>query len=83
VSWRLTLAGAALCAFAGAAGATSFAQADINRDGVVEYWEAARVFPRLAEVHFAKCDPNGDGVIKRNEFPLLSNFYWMIYIQRD
>jgi EF hand domain-containing protein len=81
---RLTAAAAAaLCALAGPAAATAFAQADINKDGVVEYWEAKRVFPRLAEVHFRKCDPNGDGVIEKNEFPLLNNFYQIMYVQRN
>jgi hypothetical protein len=77
--WLATFA----CVLAGPASAVSFSQADINRDGVVEYWEAKRVFPRLAEVHFHKCDPDGDGVVDRGEFPLLNNFYWMTYIQRD
>jgi hypothetical protein len=79
---RLCLAGLA-CALASPAAAVSFIQADINRDGVVEYWEAKRVFPRLAEVHFRKCDPDGDGVVDRGEFPLLNNFYWTVYVQRD
>ena len=38
------------------------------------------MIPRLAEVHFRKCDPNGDGLIDQGEFPLLANFYWMIYV---
>jgi hypothetical protein len=38
------------------------------------------VFPRLAEVHFHKCDPNGDGIITQTEYPLLNNFYWQIYV---
>ena len=67
---------------AGAAGAVSFSQADLNHDGVVTYEEAKRVFPRLQPVHFEKSDPNGDGLIEPNEFPLLANFYWMIYVQR-
>ena len=37
----------ALAASAGAAGAVSFSQADLNHDGVVTYEEAKRVFPRL------------------------------------
>jgi hypothetical protein len=31
---------------------------------------------------FRKCDPNGDGVIEKNEFALLNNFYWIMYGQR-
>jgi Ca2+-binding EF-hand superfamily protein len=72
-----------LVAPTGAAWAVSFSQADSNDDGVVTYSEAKRAFPRLPEVHFRKCDPNGDGVIERNEFPLLNNFYSMMYLQRD
>ena len=45
------------------------------------YEEAKRVFPRLQPVQFRKSDPNGDGLIGPNEFPLLANFYWMIYVQ--
>ena len=38
--------------------------------------------PRLSRCMFEKCDPNGDGLIDQGEFPLLDNFYWMIYVQR-
>lgn len=72
-----------LAASAVPAGAVSFSQADRNRDGVVSYEEAKRVFPKLARVQFAKNDPNGDGLIDKGEFPLLANFYWMIWVQRD
>ena len=65
------------------AGAVSFSQADRDRDGVVSYEEAKRVFPRLTRVQFKKNDPNGDGLIDRGEFPLLANFYWMIWVQPD
>ena len=76
---RLLLAAALLAASAQAAGAVSFPQADLNHDGVVTYDEARRVFPRLAQVQFDKNDPNGDGFIEPDEFPLLANFYWMIW----
>jgi hypothetical protein len=76
---RRLLAACALAASAGAAGAVSFPQADLNHDGVVTYQEARRVFPRLERVQFDKNDPNGDGLIEPDEFPLLANFYWMIW----
>ena len=53
----LLLALAALAASAGAAGAVSFSQADKDRDGVVTYDEAKRVFPRLTQIQFRKNDP--------------------------
>ena len=40
------------------------------------------MFPLLKQVHFDKCDPNGDGVIDQGEYPLLTNFYWINYQQR-
>jgi hypothetical protein len=80
---RLVLGALGLLASAGAAGAVSFSQADPNHDGVVTYEEAKRVFPLLQPVMFRKNDPNGDGLIGPNEFPLLANFYWMMYVQRD
>ena len=76
---RGPLAALALVASAGAAGAVSFPQADLNHGGVVTYQEARRVFPRLERVQFKKNDPNGDGLIEPDEFPLLANFYWMIW----
>ena len=44
------------------------------------YPEAVRVMPRLAEVHFRKCDPDGDGRIDAREYPLLDNFYWLNFV---
>jgi hypothetical protein len=76
------LAAACLPLFAANAGAVSFPQADRDRDGVVTLAEAKRAMPGLAGVHFKKCDPNGDGVVDRGEYPLLWNFYWMIYVDR-
>jgi hypothetical protein len=80
---RPLLAALALAASAGAAGAVSFPQADLNHDGVVTYEEARRVFPRLTKIQFVKNDPSGDGLIEPDEFPLLANFYWMIWTQPD
>lgn len=80
---KLTLAALALLLSAGAAGAVSFSQADQNHDGVVTYKEAKRVFPRLTEIQFRKNDPSGDGLIEPDEFPLLANFYWMIWTMKD
>jgi hypothetical protein len=82
VSLRVLLAAVALAASAGAGGAVAFSQADLNQDGVVTLEEAQRVFPELRAIHFRKCDPNGDGVIEKNEFALLNNFYWIMYEQR-
>ena len=64
---------------AGAAGAVSFPRADANHDGYVSYDEAVRVFPRLQPVHFRKCDPSGDGLIDKTEYPLLDQFYWTVF----
>ena len=65
-----------------AAGALAFPAVDPNHDGVVTWEEAHREMPRLARVHFEKCDPNGDGLIDRGEYPLLQTFYWMNYVDR-
>lgn len=72
---------AAAVAAGPAAAAVAFARADANHDGVVTFEEAKRVMPRLARVHYDKCDPNRDGAIDQREYPLLDNFYWMIYKQ--
>jgi hypothetical protein len=80
---RALLAAILLAVSAGAAGAVSFPQADLNHDGVVTYQEARRVFPRLERVQFEKNDPDGDGFIDPDEFPLLANFYWMIWNMPD
>ena len=80
---RCLAAAVALAAFAGPAAATvSFSRADANHDGVVTWPEAHRAFPLLKQIHFDKCDPNGDGMIDKGEFPLLTNFYWINYLQR-
>jgi EF hand len=70
---------ATLAALATGAAAVPFSKADMNGDGVVTYPEARRTMPRLNQVHFEKCDPNQDGVITQREFPLLNNFYRMVY----
>jgi len=65
---------------AGTASATvPFSRADANHDGFVTYEEAERVMPRLRQVSFRKTDPNGDGRLSRNEYPLLDNWYWSTY----
>jgi hypothetical protein len=79
---RLVLAAAAAVAVAGPAQAVSWSQADSNRDGIVTFEEAVRVFPLLKEVQYLKCDGDGDGVIDKGDFALLNTFYWMTYIQR-
>jgi hypothetical protein len=85
MSWRGALVVvAALTALAGeAAAAVAFSRADANHDGYVTYSEALRVMPRLAPVHFRKCDPSGDGRIDKGEYPLLDNFYWTVYKDPD
>ena len=79
----LCAAALALLLTTGAAGAASFAQADRDDDGLVTYPEARSAFRGLAEVHFEKCDPDGDGAIDRAEFPLLNNFYNLMYRDRN
>ena len=66
-----------------AAGSLAFPAVDTDRDGFVTWEEAHRKMRRLARVHFDKCDPNGDGLIDRGEYPLLANFYWMNYVMQD
>ena len=68
---------------AAAAGSLAFPAVDTDRDGFVTWEEAHRKMHRLARVHYDKCDPNGDGLIDRGEYPLLANFYWMNYVMQD
>ena len=79
---RLALFAAAGLMLAGPAHAVAFSQADKNRDGIVTFEEAVKVFPLLKKVQYLKCDAGGDGLIDKGEFPLLSTFYWMTYIQK-
>ena len=79
---RALVVAAVAAVLAGPAGATvSFSQADPNHDGYVTWPEAQRAFPLLKKVHFEKCDADGDGKIDQAEYPLLSTFYWMNYVQ--
>ncbi|HVH01685.1 MAG TPA: hypothetical protein VM891_01800 [Amaricoccus sp.] len=68
---------------AAVAGPLAFPAVDTDRDGLVTWEEAHRAMPRLAKVHFDKCDPGGDGLIDRGEYPLLQTFYWMNYVMSD
>jgi hypothetical protein len=79
----IALALVGVAAPAWAAGPLAFPAVDVNRDGFVTWEEAHRKMTRLARVHFDKCDPSGDGLIDRGEYPLLANFYWMNYVMRD
>jgi hypothetical protein len=74
---------AVLAASPAAAGPLAFPAVDTDRDGFVTWEEAHRKMPRLARVHYDKCDPDGDGLIDRGEYPLLANFYWMNYVMQD
>jgi hypothetical protein len=66
-----------------AAGPLAFPAVDADHDGVVTWEEAHRKMKRLARVHYDKCDPNGDGLIDRGEYPLLQQFYWMNYVMSN
>lgn len=64
--------------------AKSFGAVDRNNDGGITYDEARRSLNRLSEVHFDKCDYNGDGVIEPGgEFGCLSGIYDMLYRNRN
>ena len=78
----LALAGA-VAAPGWAAGALAFPAVDLNHDGVITWEEAHIKMERLARVHFDKCDPDRDGLIDRDEYPLLQTFYWMNYVMSD
>jgi hypothetical protein len=54
---RFAAASLAALLLAGPAGAVSFGEADLNRDGYVTYPEARRVFQGLAEVHSRNATP--------------------------
>ena len=66
-----------------AAGPLAFPAVDNNHDGFVSWDEARRSLTKLAKVHFEKCDMDGDGLIDKGEYPLLSSFYWQTYMLRD
>lgn len=71
----MALLAGALTLAAGAAGAVSFPRADKNNDGQVTYDEARRTMPRLNEIHFGKCDRDGDGYLRAGEFACLDALY--------
>jgi len=79
----LVALGLALLVAGPAAATVPFSRADANHDGVVTWPEAHRVFPKLKQIHFDKCDPSGDGLIDQQEYPLLSTFYWQNYIMAN
>jgi hypothetical protein len=84
VALRLAAGALVALAVAGpAAAAVPFSRADANHDGFVSWPEAHRVFPKLKQIHFEKCDPSGDGLIDQQEYPLLSTFYWQNYIMAN
>lgn len=63
--------------------ARSFSAVDSNRDGVIEYTEAKRKLNNMAQVHFEKCDTNGDGVVDQSEYTCLSGIYDSLYRRRN
>lgn len=63
--------------------ARSFAAVDRNSDDVIEYQEARRGLKNMSDVHFEKCDTNGDGVVDRKEYTCLSSIYDSLYNRRD
>ena len=77
----LAIALGVLAATPGNAGAP-FSRSDKNRDGFVSYAEAQRTMPKLPEVHFLKCDRNGDGVLDKKEYLCLTSIYDAMYRRR-
>lgn len=77
----MTIALSVFPATQGNAGAL-FSRSDKNGDGFVSYPEAQRTLPRLPEVHFLKCDRNGDGVLDKKEYLCLTSIYEAIHRRR-
>ncbi len=74
----LILAAAGMAAFSGAAVAQAtptFAQADTNGDGFVDFGEAQVAFPGLTQNNFNQVDNNKDGKLSQDEFNQLGGSY--------
>ena len=74
----LILAAAGMAAFSGAAVAQAtptFAQADTNGDGFVDFGEAQVAFPGLTQNNFNQVDTNKDGKLTQDEFNQLGGSY--------
>jgi hypothetical protein len=74
----LILAAAGLAAFSGAAvaqGTPTFATADANHDGFVDFGEAQAAFPGLTQNNFDQVDTNKDGKLTQDEFNQLGGTY--------
>ncbi len=71
----LILAAAGIAGFAGAAVAQAtptFAQADTNSDGFVDFGEAQAAFPGLTQNNFDQVDANKDGKLSEAEYGQLA-----------
>lgn len=69
----LILAAAGMAAFSGAAvaqsgGAPTFAAADTNHDGFVDFQEAQVAYPGLDQKNFDQVDTNKDGKLTQDEY---------------
>ena len=74
----LILAAASMAAFSGAAVAQAtptFATADANQDGFVDFGEAQAAFPGLTQNNFDQVDTNKDGKLTQDEFNQLGGSY--------
>jgi hypothetical protein len=78
----IALALAAGLGVADGAQAQSFNRADTNHDGFVTFQEARRVMPLLSDVHFRRCDRNGDGRLDLGEFNCVTGIYNALYRDR-
>lgn len=46
------------------------------------YDQAQQRFRGMNEVHIAKCDRNGDGLIDAGEMPCVQGIYQVMYVER-
>jgi hypothetical protein len=50
--------------------------------GALTFAQIEQRFDGMNEIHIAKCDRNGDGLIERNEYPCVQGIYQVMYKQR-